>query len=833
MYRVGICCVAVGLLWLTTLQMSTSIADAHFKSVGLNKVVSEWEKSVSVIVMEEKAYELCADREIYECNQDFNESLVVLDDQLKQQYVANQLLVIAVNDLATSCATTYADLAGSLSEYSRQFSTLKYSSTCTAQEVQDTQTLIGDASQAREYAYSMSKDYTRSTADIMASAEESVGNYTQYNYDYITNLAPAAISANLHDITSISFGNIDQFRDAMVPVTNAFGEFLDCTFGKKCTAGQSPHVDGCCPVTTVAQAFDTMVDGLEDAWEDTADALTQNRDDIKDAFDEALARFTQAADWIDGIRAYWNDFKTQVPAYHGPDIPNFVPIPGVSVSTPSPPGSLTGLGTYFDGVADLYTANMTAKITETAGEVVDDATAWADQINVTANVEVLPPYNPPPVELGGDELEANTQLFLSQQAVAMNQIYTAPASDSNITAESIKAYFESNVVAPSSINITVSSFSTKDYSFYNFLDVFANIGIGCIALDYAWRIYSSLHLIVKYWSASAVGLPFVDVRQFKTTQKTPAAVRLARILTNPMVLYTIILVACAAALALTLGVYMPIYHDFQNGCVKTHDGTLLSKNTNAFAYNWASLAGAQNIADGLKDYDSRRNAECAGHTNGAQNDYNTFVDQWNGAEANHADAKAKVDLIAKCVIFDLSSITYGPGIFEEQIKDTNGIPLPHPTTLMAASQCAVLPEPVHSMAFNCSTSLPACNVGCGGPSELLIQYTTHQSACASEDLIHSYLLKLITGVVIYICLNVSRLAFMKGLSLMFWRSVTPFGFTFLGSCSRTGKMTVNAKTLLQAETAVTISKFKIKAMGIFIFAGLIHLPWLMMLIELS
>jgi hypothetical protein len=124
-------------------------------------------------------------------------------------------------------------------------------------------------------------------------------------------------------------------------------------------------------------------------------------------------------------------------------------------------------------------------------------------------------------------------------------------------------------------------------------------------------------------------------------------------------------------------------------------------------------------------------------------------------------------------------------------------------------------------------------VGCNGPSEALIGYQTHQASCASEDMIHSYLLKLFTGIVIYICLNISRVSFTKGLSMMAWRSITPFGFNFVGSCSRSGKMTVNAKTLLQAETAVMISKFKIQAMGYFIFAGLIQMPWLFMLIYIS
>jgi len=294
-----------------------------------------------------------------------------------------------------------------------------------------------------------------------------------------------------------------------------------------------------------------------------------------------------------------------------------------------------------------------------------------------------------------------------------------------------------------------------------------------------------------------------------------------------------IILAAVVCLTVSLQAYLPIYSEFQQGCVQSHDGTMLSRNTNAFAYNYASLSGAGQIADGLKDYDSQRNAECAGYTNKANNAFITFHDQFVANENQLLDSQSRVDQIVKCVIFDTTSISYQQGIFEASVFDKNGNAMTHPITLIEQSSCHVTPTPLQSMAFNCSTELPACAVGCAGPSALIIEYTTHQSACASEDLIHSYLLKLITGVVIYICLNVSRLSFMKGLSLLFWRSVTPFGFTFVGSCSRSGKMTVNAKTLLQAETAVTISKFKIKAMGIFIFAGLIHLPWLLMLVTLA
>jgi hypothetical protein len=507
---------------------------------------------------------------------------------------------------------------------------------------------------------------------------------------------------------------------------------------------------------------------------------------------------------------------------------------------PTPP-PLEGLGEFFDDISLPFLNAMNDTIQETQDDVAQTANDWANEINQSTYDLGLPEnnypndYNPPEVELGDDEFAANTDAFLDSQATALGEIYSAPTTDdpSNITTTEVIEYFKTIAIAPSGINITVADFSTADYSFYNFLDVFSFLGFGFIVLDYAWRIYSSLHLIVKYWSASAVGIPYVDVRQFKTTQKTPAAVRIARIMTNPLVLYSIIIVAASICLAVSLSAYLPIYNEFQRGCVQTHDGTMLSRNTNAFAYNYASLSGAGQIADGLKDYDSRRNAECAGYTNKANNAYVTFHDQYQAVETQLLDSIARVDLIVKCVDFTSASIGFAPGIFEDTIHDENNNPMTHPTTLVEQSVCHTTQPELRSMAFNCSTELPACAVGCAGPSAYIIEYSTHQSSCASEDLIHSYLLKLITGVVIYICLNVSRLAFMKGLSLLFWRSVTPFGFTFIGSCSRSGKMTVNAKTLLQAETAVTISKFKIKAMGIFIFAGLIHLPWLLMLVTLA
>lgn len=837
--RVGICCIAVGLLWLTTLDMSAAIADAHYKSVGLNAVVDSWEKSVEVIVMEENAYELCANRALYECNQSFNDSVSYLDADLKARFTANEATVQVASDVAGSCQGTYVQMSKSLLRYQTLGYTILYKSdVCSAAQIDEVQTLLGDASEQTAYAYSLSTDYTRSNSYLMMQATESVANYTSYNYDYFTTAA-AAISLDVGTLLAMSPPKLAELSAAVAPLDEAVDSFIDCTVRRQCTSGQT--VD-CCSHQSVADVYDDMVGALNVAYVATANALAANIDALNQTYIDMQAELAEAKAFVDRVDPYWDNVQQAVQEISDVDLPgvgtwspklqlvnNYKP--NLALVTPE-------FADYFYTFGDAYIANLTEDVAEAGQAVVDGATGWADAINITMfdTPTLLSDYDPPEVDLHSDEMAENTDAFLSAQATALGEIYTSvdTGGSGNIT-DTIIAYIETNVVSPSSINVTLTDFNTEtEFSFYNFLDVFSTISAGFIFVDYAWRIFTSLHIIVRYWSTSAVGLPLVDVRQFKTTQKTPAAVRLARILTNPFVLYGGLLAAAVIGLTVLLSVYLPIYNEFRHGCIETHDGTLLSKNTAAFAINFATISGAGAIADGLRDYDALRNSKCSAYSNKAATDYSTFVSAWNDADAVRVDSMGKVWKIQHCIEFNSTGITFLPVAYEAMILDEDGVtPNTHPLTLNETSLCwEAAPQPV-TMSFNCTDMLPACDIGCSGPSVPLITYTTHQSSCASEDLIHSYLLKLFTAVTIYVCLNVSRVVFVKAVGLLMWRSITPFGFSFVGSCSRSGKMTVNAKTLLQAETAIMVQKFNLQAMGMLIFSGLIHLPWLLMLVYIS
>jgi hypothetical protein len=61
---------------------------------------------------------------------------------------------------------------------------------------------------------------------------------------------------------------------------------------------------------------------------------------------------------------------------------------------------------------------------------------------------------------------------------------------------------------------------------------------------------------------------------------------------------------------LVLAVYIPLYASYSSGCASSNNGTLLSHNSYAFLYNYASIGGNTRMMLRLAEYESTRALAC-------------------------------------------------------------------------------------------------------------------------------------------------------------------------------------------------------------------------------
>jgi len=215
------------------------------------------------------------------------------------------------------------------------------------------------------------------------------------------------------------------------------------------------------------------------------------------------------------------------------------------------------------------------------------------------------------------------------------------------------------------------------------------------------------------------------------------------------------------------------------------------------------------------------------HQSGSQSTSNQA--DYNSALVSHDDLNSKIQAIQQCVLL------YPPYFPDLPTYRAQFSPkYDHPQNEMQnAKACNIsMPPPPANDTFDC-TQLPRCTPTCKGPSNQVLDYSSFQTGCRTEWMLHALILRGFLSLLIYLCMNISRTSLVSALCYMQWRSLTPDGFTFSGSCSRSGKTTINVKTKLKQEVAKLIRSLERIAIFLFFVALFIHLPYLIVMAVLQ
>ena len=109
----------------------------------------------------------------------------------------------------------------------------------------------------------------------------------------------------------------------------------------------------------------------------------------------------------------------------------------------------------------------------------------------------------------------------------------------------------------------------------NFLSLaLHNIAWVATAVDFAWRAYRSVRLVIKYWGRASLGLPQIDLRE-DANSAASACTAAGR---SPSKLCTALLLSPATGVAFVVGallllanvataLYWPSYTHYVHGCI--------------------------------------------------------------------------------------------------------------------------------------------------------------------------------------------------------------------------------------------------------------------------
>jgi len=329
-----------------------------------------------------------------------------------------------------------------------------------------------------------------------------------------------------------------------------------------------------------------------------------------------------------------------------------------------------------------------------------------------------------------------------------------------------------------------------------------------------------------------VGLPVIDIRDFEAKKTAWRWNFFTMMQYAPYMSILIVLLFCVFALASLSAVYIPQYQSYQSACVqRTQDGTVVTRNANSFAYNYAASTYNNRVGKELAKYDADRSQKCAlfdKNSTQAQNEAITNLISTRNAYNNSA---YQLSLFDQCVNRSKPDFPTLADLARWNINTTAWAS--DPLEVLVRAGCAnstnfARPEGLANAVFNCSL-LPTCILQCDGPDKAALYQATYESGCQSEWLIHAGMFRLALSILVYICLNVSRLLIMLALTRLCWRTITNKGFEFTASCNRLGEFTQETQLKLRKATDTAIRQFEGVAWVYLVLALVVHLPYIIIL----
>lgn len=321
--------------------------------------------------------------------------------------------------------------------------------------------------------------------------------------------------------------------------------------------------------------------------------------------------------------------------------------------------------------------------------------------------------------------------------------------------------------------------------------------------DYLYRGLQTVQIVAKFWSRSVCPLPSVDLQVRRSNSKNSALVSLV-FQALPYVWLQILLLVAFIGLAAwaTAALYLQAYSNYADTCVHgISNSTFLSRNLYSAAYNYASLEGAGVIQSGIGDYNRHFASVCQSAESDAVRKYQTHLSGMHDANKSTSSSLDDLQTLQGCVDLKLMDQWYSDVCNNSSAASSASCPIlqvgkPYQTAQewmqygLTASVCHSF-DPDHTdsdpmlSTFRCD-SIPVCAVECSGPSAILLSQATQQCSCSVEWYLHSRIWQAVLVVLVYACMNLSRVLLTHAVLVLCWRHLDEPIFECRVSCTRTG-----------------------------------------------
>lgn len=167
--------------------------------------------------------------------------------------------------------------------------------------------------------------------------------------------------------------------------------------------------------------------------------------------------------------------------------------------------------------------------------------------------------------------------------------------------------------------------------------------------DYIFRVFSTVRLVFTFWSQGTFELPVVDVSKVKKKADSAQCAYFLNLIVSPFLAFLLMFIVSIFIFYAIAVLYTSMFQAYMDGCVNSQRGTLVSLNTNAIAYNFASASGTAVMALGMTAFEVQRNKLCADNLASAFVDVSTDQASIQGYLGSFKNSSAALALMDRCL----------------------------------------------------------------------------------------------------------------------------------------------------------------------------------------
>eukprot|EP00580_Thalassiosira_gravida_P018621 CAMPEP_0201663870 /NCGR_PEP_ID=MMETSP0494-20130426/5522_1 /ASSEMBLY_ACC=CAM_ASM_000839 /TAXON_ID=420259 /ORGANISM="Thalassiosira gravida, Strain GMp14c1" /LENGTH=991 /DNA_ID=CAMNT_0048142543 /DNA_START=479 /DNA_END=3451 /DNA_ORIENTATION=+ len=867
--RMLLCLLAIAVNWGTTLRIANRFASHVIRVPSLEFVSKTCMSAYNITRDERMRYSRCVESQLNQCDRKLDRTIQKEDERVRKLSKLNEDILRRIEEVATGCSQSYTTLRLALEDWTANGGEIPLHSDTAGGSASDsicspsdqkqfnetllrTQNTMALQTEALQISSAYSEDST-STVVLLASAvsdldieisalDEYIVERAKYDVDYIDgktqNIQDALMDAiQSWDPANLIPVNVDEL---LGEIESAADDIMACvsldanarmTDGTRCDPNLATMVD------EFVEDAKWKVEVLKETLYDYQDQVEEYKQNVVDAYIVAKRFYDGAKAFIEAVKSFvfWEDVGDWFDISDTDFFPIDVDFPDVDLTIESVGifGSINAMWQTLVPKIDAFHGKL-ASIPQAIKIHYDDMidAILLDHSIAVFNLisDIVPDDYDPPKYVGTVSLEIDpmeevssyrnkSDLFMSNTRSALGMFsgignqydedqLNIGVSLFNITEIKNKA---------TSIDLVFEGLQQPDMDFDLWFLQLSQLSDGFVLVDYIFRAYVSIRLLMRYWFATSLAMPRIDLRANKEVNN-PFRMHPARAViafaTSPMGGFIIFLGSSTWILGIVLALYAPMLRSYTSGCVSANgNGTFITKNLFSVAYNHAYQDGSSLLIEGMDAFDLKRGDSCSSRYTSSATLQNGMSSNFSAYASFHRELSKDMGLAQRCVDANALDTTFreaccgfatypdctqgnSPGSAMCPMDDRRtimDIPIPHalPGLSLADPLCSIITNGsdwiIEDAVVDCE-QLGTCSITCPGPRKRLLKSASERCGCTMEWYLHSKWMGSTFALLLYVFMNVARVTFFSGITRLLWKYIYPERFTLLATCDSDGSL---------------------------------------------